>query len=386
MLKGHYQGFLRHHQGQQHYACHSHHFWPDVTRDAQLAYWDDTARWVDDKWGHFFTEKVPRVQSHLARLLMLPDPGQLVFAPNTHEFVVRLLSCLPAGRPWRILTTDSEFHSFTRQCLRLEEAGLAQVVRVPTQPFADFEARFAAQAQQGGWDLVFFSQVFFNSGVVAGDIDRLVAAVTDPETMVVVDGYHGFGALPTDLSAIAHRAFYLAGSYKYAQGGEGCCFMAVPPGCTLRPVNTGWYAEFGALHQSREGAVAYADNGMRFAGATFDMSALYRLLAVLDWWQQDGISIEAVHRHVQQLQQRFLAELDAVASPLLHRGQLLARDLGLHGHFLTFVLPDAASTERLADYLASQGILTDYRGDRLRFGFAPYHELEDIDLKALASL
>src|SRR5829696_6481551 len=33
-----------------HFSAHSHHFWPDVTRKAQLAAWDDAARFADDKW------------------------------------------------------------------------------------------------------------------------------------------------------------------------------------------------------------------------------------------------------------------------------------------------------------------------------------------------
>ena len=384
MLKKHYSQFLQHHQGQQHYACHSHHFWPDVTRQAQLDYWDDSARLADEKWQYFFTDKVPAAQRYIAAILNLPAPEQLAFAPNTHEFVVRLFSCLPTGRRARVLTTDSEFHSFTRQSRRLVEAGLIELTVVPTLPLASFEQRFAEQAATGGWDMVFCSQVFFNSGFAITDMPALVAAVPDPETLIVIDGYHGFCAIPTDLSAIAERVFYLAGSYKYAQGGEGCCFLAVPPGCQLKPRNTGWYAEFGALEAGRSEQVAFAEGGQRFAGATFDFTALYRLLAVMTWWQRDGISVEAIHRHVQQLQQHFLAELEATGCQQLQRCQLLANDLQHHGHFLTFALEDADTTAALARFLRDKGILTDYRDNRLRFGFAPYMELADIDLSALA--
>jgi hypothetical protein len=38
-----------------HFAAHSHHFWPDVSREAQLEYWDDCAKLSDEKW-----EKVHR--------------------------------------------------------------------------------------------------------------------------------------------------------------------------------------------------------------------------------------------------------------------------------------------------------------------------------------
>src|SRR3546814_8242134 len=52
----------------------------------------------------------------------LDDASSLAFAPNTHDFLRRLLSCLPVGRPPRILTSDGEFHSFTRQAARLERS------------------------------------------------------------------------------------------------------------------------------------------------------------------------------------------------------------------------------------------------------------------------
>ena len=108
-----------------------------------------------------------------------------------------------------VLTTDSEFHSFERQMRRLEEDGLAAVERVPTEPFAGFAERFAEKAAAGGHDLIYFSQVFYNSGYAVPGLERIVAAVPDDDCLVVVDGYHGFLARPTDLAAIEGRAFYL---------------------------------------------------------------------------------------------------------------------------------------------------------------------------------
>src|SRR6185295_17764652 len=122
---------------------------------------------------------------------------------------MRLLSCLTP--PIRILTTDAEFHSFARQAARLEEDGLASVSRVPAEPFATFPERFAAAAGRGGHDLVYWSHVFFNSGYVVPDLPALVAAVPEPDPLVVIDGYHAFMAVPTDLAPVEGRAFYLAG-------------------------------------------------------------------------------------------------------------------------------------------------------------------------------
>ena len=384
MYQQFYQRFLQANAGKQHFACHSHHYWPDVTRDAMLEYWDDTARLVDDKWQYIFTEKVPQTQQLIADILQLPQPEQIVFAPNTHELVMRLLSCFDLRQPLHILTTDSEFHSFSRQVKRLAEYDNVKVDVIPTEPYATFEQRFITAAGANPYQLIFCSQVFFNSGVALPDLTGFVqklAACT--EAMIAIDGYHAFMALPTDLSAIAERIFYLAGSYKYAQGGEGCCFMAVPVSSMDRPLYTGWFAEFGTLAAEKSATVLYSEDGYRFAGATMDFSALYRLNAVLRLFKQQGISVGRIHQYVQQLQQSFLAKLAEAKHAKLHAGCLLTNSLECHGHFLTFRCGNPAEVAELAAMLKRHGIETDYRGDRLRFGFALYHNSEQYDLSCL---
>jgi selenocysteine lyase/cysteine desulfurase len=210
----HFGRFLGAVPGRLHVAAHSHHPWPDVTFEAQQQAWLDAARLMDDKWDEIFCSLLPEAAAHITGRLGLSDPEAIAFAPSTHALVMRLLSCLTP--PIRILTTDAEFHSFARQAARLEEDGLAAVERVAAEPFATFPERFAAAAARGGHDLVYLSHVFFNSGYVVPDLGALVAAVPDPEPLVVIDGYHGFMALPTDLSGIETRAFYMAGGYKYA--------------------------------------------------------------------------------------------------------------------------------------------------------------------------
>ena len=44
-----------------------------------------------------FGEVMPATQRHVARILNLSDPSSVAFGPNTHGFVLRLLSLLP---PW----------------------------------------------------------------------------------------------------------------------------------------------------------------------------------------------------------------------------------------------------------------------------------------------
>ncbi|MBZ0269408.1 aminotransferase class V-fold PLP-dependent enzyme, partial [bacterium] len=227
-MKSHFSRFLNATPGRLHFAAHSHHPWPDVSFDAQQRAWLDAAELADHKWDKVFGEVLPAVQEHARRLLHLPDAGTIAFAPNTHELVKRVFSCLPGRGPHRILTTDSEFHSFERQARRWEEAGEVTAERVPTEPFATFADRFAERVRAGGYDVLYVSHVFFNSGWVFTDLERVLADAPE-EAWVVVDGYHAFCAMPVDLARLAHRVFYLGGGYKYAMAGEGACLMHCPP-------------------------------------------------------------------------------------------------------------------------------------------------------------
>src|SRR5205085_78711 len=133
----------------------------------------------------------------------------------------------------------------------------------------------------------------------------------------VVDGYHNFMALPIDFGALANRAFFIAGGYKYAMSGEGVCFMHVPPGYGPRPVNTGWFAGFSALSSAQQG-VGYASDAGRFRGSTFDAAGLYRFNAVQNWLRDENISVAIIHEHVRSMQKAFLER-----APVAKLGELL---------------------------------------------------------------
>lgn len=361
---------------QLHFAAHSHHFWPDVTREAQLRCWDDAARLVDGKWEEVLGPVWTKAATGIARRLNLPGTDGLVPANNTHEFVNRLISCLPRGRTPRILTSDAEFHSFRRQIERLAEEGLVALTVVPAEPFDTLPGRIAEAAKAGAPDMVFLSQVQFNSGHVLTDLDALVEAVSAPGRLVVIDGYHGFMARPTDLSAIADKAFYLAGGYKYAMAGEGACFLHCPPGFAPRPRDTGWYASFGAL-AGPQGEIGYAPGGWRFMGATFDPSGLYRMAAVFDWLDGQGLDVPAIHGHALALQELFVAGIAQRPCGILAPGHLvLPLSQPARGNFLTFRHADAPAWH---ERLAQAGITVDVRGDRLRVGFGLYQNAGDVE-------
>src|SRR5262249_32702794 len=111
-LRGHFTEFRAAQPGRIHLAAHSHHFWPDAACAAHRRALADAARLADNKWDMIFGELIPRAQRGVAAILGLPDPATIAFAPNTHDFVRRLISALPAGATPLIPTGDSEVYFF----------------------------------------------------------------------------------------------------------------------------------------------------------------------------------------------------------------------------------------------------------------------------------
>ena len=375
MLKEHFRKFFEAQPGRLHFCAHSHHPWPDATEAAHLRYWQDSNALADRKWDRVFGEVVPQAQQNVARVLGLPQPKQIAFAPNTHEFVTRLYSCLEKPGTLRVLASAHEFHSFKRQTRRYVEAGRVSLHEVPGPPWNTFAARFIEAARSEAWDMVWLSHVFFDSAFVVEDLEAIVAAAPQG-ALVAIDGYHAFCAMPVDLSRIHSRAFYMAGSYKYAMAGEGACLLAVPPGCRLRPVDTGWFATFSGLTGPQGGEVPYSDDGFRFWGATFDSCGVYRLNAAMEWLASTGHTAADVHTHARRMQDRFIAGLERLGLGELRVADLVPPPGTPRGNFLVFDVDDADGRYKR---ITEAGIGIDRRDRRLRFGFGVYHDDDQVD-------
>jgi kynureninase len=344
---------------------HSHQAWPDVGFEGQKRAWLDAAELVDGKWDAAF-ERWMRVTEGFRRMMGGCD-GDLTLDSNTHALVVRFLSALPlADRP-RIVTTDGEFHTIRRQLDRLAEEGI-EVVKVAARPFATVSERVAAAVDERT-ACAMVSSVFFGSGRIAPGLTVVAEACTLHGAEMLIDAYHSLNVVPFSLDGM-ERAFVVAGGYKYAQMGEGNCVLRTPPDCEMRPVVTGWFSEFAELADARvPGEVRYGKGFARFAGSTFDPTSQYRGAAVLDFFEEQGLTVERL-REVSQHQIGLLLEtlLSLDLDPALARVHTSV-PIAERGGFLAVECADAGA---FSAGLRERGVRTDFRDDMLRFGPAPY--------------
>ena len=113
---------------------------------------------------------------------------------------------------------------------------------------------------------------------------------------------------------------------------------------------------------------------MRFMGATFDPSALYRFNAVRRMLCENGLRPPRISAHVARLQEHLLDAIDGTA---LGDAELLnPLDGRPHARFLAFRTPHA---QRWCAELMARNCITDVRGDVLRIGLGLYHDEDDIE-------
>jgi kynureninase len=348
---------------------HSHQAWPDVALEGQVEAFSDAAELVDGKWERAFA-KAESVREGFRRLLADPD-GQIALGANTHELLVRFLSGLDLQARPRLVTTDGEFHSARRQLARLSESGIS-VVAVPASPVETLAERLAAEVDDRTAAVLTSSVLFETSRVVTG-LGDLAAACARAGAELLVDAYHQLGVLPLPLHEVGlGSAWVVGGGYKYLQLGEGNCFLRLPPQAeSVRPVVTGWYAEFGALASDAPSPdlVAYGPGATRFAGSTYDPTSHYRAARVLEFFSDQGLTADALAASYRRQRGLLVAAFDDLDAPadVITRDRITPAE-GFGG-FLSLESPHAA---RLQQLLSERGVHTDSRGSHLRFGPAPY--------------
>ncbi|MFV2006592.1 MAG: kynureninase [Longimicrobiales bacterium] len=346
---------------------HSHQAWPDVAFEGQKQAWLDAAELADLKWENA-EAKAERFRQGVTKLL--DDPGgHIALAPNTHELVVRFLSALPLRERPRLVTTDGEFHTIRRQLDRLAEASI-EVIKVAALPAATLTERLS-DAVDGRTAAVLVSSVLFQNAHIVPGLGGVMEACQQAGAELLVDAYHQVNVVPFSISDTGlAQAFVVGGGYKYLQMGEGNCYMRVPGDCTLRPVITGWFSEFETL--AEEGSpdlTAYGEGAARFAGATYDPTSHYRAAAVFDFFSARGMTLQALRetsRHQVGVLAKAFDALDTDPAVIDRDRSVRLEDVG------GFLALHSTRAGELSAALSERGVMTDYRGETLRLGPAPY--------------
>ena len=132
----------------------------------------------------------------------------------------------------KIITTEGEYYSLSRQLARLSEVGL-EVVKIPASMDESFVDNIRKNLDSKT-SAVMISRVYFQSSLINPHLTEIAALCRQHGVPLVIDDYHGTNVVPLSIrNEGLEDAFILIGGYKYLQWGEANCFLRFPKDCTI---------------------------------------------------------------------------------------------------------------------------------------------------------
>jgi len=280
-----------------------------------------------------------------------------------HEYILDL------KKRNKIITTDGEFHSARRQLDRLNGEWF-EVVKVAKNPVDTLSERIS-QMVDDRTSAVIVSKVMYEDSAIIENLGIIEEKCLKHGAYLLVDAYHAVNAITFSIKKENLRnSFIVGGGYKYLQLGEGNSFMRIPPGIEFRPAVTGWFSEFTALSERKNpGEVRYGRGHWAFAGSTYDPVSHYRAISVLKFFKEKGLTPEIL-REISLHQKSIIAdEFDKCCFDESIIKRISDKPLNKFGGFIVFISPQAGF---ISDELKKRNVYTDFRGNHLRFGPAPF--------------
>jgi len=254
------------------------------------------------------------------------------------------------------------------------------VIKVPSLPVTEVVEKIIAACsplKAEKISAVYLSSVFFNSGLILPDLNVLAEFCDKSDMTLIIDAYHHLNVVPFSVEENKlQNTFIVGGGYKYCQLGEGNAFLRFPKDCSLRPVITGWFSEFSVMSAKKKpGEILYGEKGDLFAGATYDPTSNYRGARVFKFFDEMNLTPEFLRKISKHQISLLIEEFDKLDLNKNFIKRDTSVSLNSIGGFMVLYSDYAGE---ISDKLKKRNVWTDYRGNVLRFGPAPYIPDEQI--------
>lgn len=267
----------------------------DVAEALDLWYQRMDECWDDKGW----MGELERFRAGIAKLIGFSHPGCIVPKTSAGQSLRAVLNALPIDgpiRPIQVVATRGEFDSIDFILKVYQEKGRARVQWIEPTLEDDgvplFDPSAISDAIRPGTDLVVVSQAMFTTGQLVGDMPNIVRTAHEAGALLFLDVYHAAGVVPLDVDTIG-ADFVAGGSYKYARGGPGACWLAISPSVLergLRTLDTGWFAKKDVFAYRRPEVPEFASGGDAWMESTPAVLPLYQARAGLAFTLSVGVA------------------------------------------------------------------------------------------------
>lgn len=343
---------------------------------------------LDSAWSHpqGWMAAITYFREQVAVILGAASHQQVVPKTSAGQGLRAVLNALSDhGHVPTVVATRGEFDSCDVILKTYAKKGRAKIRWVEPdtrQPIELYSVQSLKAALDSQVDLVLCSQVLFATGQVLADIPELVAAAHHVGAKVIVDTYHSFGVVPLEWEgsgrySLGGADFLIGGSYKYARGGPGACWLAIHPrhldsndaANRLTTLDTGWFAKHEPFSYQRPDPPEMAEGGDGWLESTPPVLTTYQANSGLQLLRELGVV--RLRRYNLLHQQRLSAAMKSHGIKMYEPSDWESR-----GAFALLPHPQAME---LCHRLLQQGLNTDARNGSIRFGpdlLTKAHDLE----------
>lgn len=356
---------LKAHEGIQYLANHSLGRPLDASLE-RIAYgaglWADK---LDEAWSdEFWSGEMATFRESIARLLCLEDAKGVVPKTSAGQGLRAVLNSFYSDRVLNVVSTRGEFDSIDFILKTYAEQGRAQVLWAPfahnSHGVPIIEASDILNLIDDTTDLVVVSAVMFGTGQILQGLQEIIDKAHRHGALVVVDVYHALGVFPFSMRDLG-MDFCIGGCYKYLRGGPGACYLAIGPWILesgRRTLDTGWFAKKDTFSYLRPETAETWPGGDGWLESTPPVLTMYQATPGLEFTLEIG---------VQRIREYSLELLASLRETLRSKGLEVIEPLEPE-KWGAFALVHSERASALSDELKLQGIVTDARGEYVRFG------------------
>ncbi|MEQ1821290.1 MAG: aminotransferase class V-fold PLP-dependent enzyme [Fimbriimonadaceae bacterium] len=344
----------------------------DIQRGVDLWYDRLDAAWESDGWP----AEMGLFRQRMANLIGLENSKCIVPKTSAGQGLRAVLNAHIG--PTKIVTTTGEFDSVDFILKTYEARGQAQVEWVQPnhhdQGIPIFSVESLLPKIIKGVNLVVVSAVFFGTGQVLPGLEKIVQRAHEVGALVMVDAYHAAGVIPLAMQS-SDIDFMIGGSYKYARGGPGACWLAIHPrvlASGLQTLDTGWFAKKDPFGFQRPDDLERGDGGDAWMESTPAALTVYQTSAGLELNLAIGIARLREYNLHQQATLRAAFRSYGVR-------HFTPDDPNAFGAFTLVTSEDANG---LVAKLKTKGVNTDARGNAARFGPDLLNSTEELERAA----